>query len=216
MKNTSVNNMAEQFAQAMPTSRRGFLKAGILGGAGLSIAGASATLTGCSNVPEGAMGDYKFLRPQDREFFAALVPAVIASGYPGELKEQAILRTIKALDDLIFTLNEFNRVQMRQLFDALSMAPIRFAMGGPWASWKDAAVKQVDDFLISWRDSSIQLKRMGYVSLAKLIGICWYSQPENYASVGYPGPPTKIPVEPVKKAPVETVPTASLTGETDV
>lgn len=215
MKNTSVNNMAEQFAQSMPTSRRGFLKAGVLGSAGLTLAGASATLSGCSSVPEGAMGDYKILRPKDREFFAALIPVVIAAGYPGELKEQALLRTIKALDDLIFTLNEFNRVQMGQLFDALSMAPIRFAMGGPWSSWGDASREQVNDFMISWRDSSIQLKRMGYVSLAKLIGISWYSQPENYASVGYPGPPTKIPVEPVKKAAVTSTP-ESLSGETDV
>jgi len=101
------------------------------------------------------------------------------------------------------------------LFDALSIAPIRFAMGGPWVRWQEASVDQVNDFLVSWRDSSLQLKRMGYVSLAKLVGICWYAQPENYASIGYPGPPTKIPVEPVKKAPVISTP-ESLSGEADV
>jgi len=53
--------------------------------------------------------------------------------------------------------------------------------------------EQINDFLIGWRDSMIQPKRMGYVSLSKLIGISWYAQPESYASTGYPGPPTKIP-----------------------
>ena len=200
------STLSDQFTQGLPTSRRGFLKFGLMGSAALTVAGTAATLSGCAQQPE-ANGDFKILRPQDREFFAALIPAVVAGGYPGELKEQALVRTIKQLDSLIYTLNEFNRVQMIQLFDALSIAPIRVAMGGPWARWQDASVHQVNDFLISWRDSSLQLKRMGYVSLAKLVSMCWYSQPENYASVGYPGPPTKIPVPPTKK---------ELTGETDV
>lgn len=199
MNNTPrQDSPSEQFTQAVPTTRRGFLKFGLMGSAALAIAGTTATLSGCSQQPDSTSG-YKILRAQDREFLAALIPAIVGSAYPGALNAQAKNRTIRQLDNLIYTLHEFNRTQMMQLFDALSIAPVRFAMGGPWVRWQEASTQQVNDFLTSWRDSSIQLKRMGYVSLAKLVGICWYAQPENFASIGYPGPPTKIPLEPVRR-----------------
>ena len=179
--------------QALPTTRRGFLQLGLMGTATLALGSTVATLTGCS-APLENDSEYKFLKPNDREFFAALIPVVLNKSFPGELDHAAgIKRTLLALDDLIYTLQYHNRIQMRQLFDALSMAPIRVAAGAYWADWKDMSPQQIDDFLIGWRDSSIQLKRMGYVSLSKLIGISWYSQPESFVTTGYPGPPTKIP-----------------------
>ena len=179
--------------QALPTTRRGFLQLGLMGTATLALGSTVATLTGCS-APLEIDSEYKFLKPNDREFFAALIPVVLNKSFPGELDHAAgIKRTLLALDDLIYTLQYHNRIQMRQLFDALSMAPIRVAAGAYWADWKDMSPQQIDDFLIGWRDSSIQLKRMGYVSLSKLIGISWYSQPESFVTTGYPGPPTKIP-----------------------
>lgn len=179
--------------QALTTNRRGFLQLGLMGTATLAFGGTIATLTGCS-APMEANSEYKFLKPGDREFFAALIPVILNKGFPGELSsEAAIKRTLLALDDLIYTLQYHNQNQMRQLFDALSVAPIRIAAGASWATWKDMSPEQINDFLIGWRDSIIPPKRMGYVSLCKLISMCWYSQPESYVSTGYPGPPTKIP-----------------------
>lgn len=185
--------------QALPTTRRGFLKLGVMGTATLVLGSAVATLTGCAS-PLEQNSDYKFLRPNDREFFAALIPVVLNNSFPGELSHDAAMkRTLLALDDLIYTLQYHNRIQMRQLFDALSMAPIRVAAGAAWADWKDMSPEQINDFLIGWRDSMIEPKRMGYVSMSKLIGISWYAQPESYTSTGYPGPPTKIPTPVAKK-----------------
>lgn len=179
--------------QALPTSRRGFLQLGLMGTATLALGSTVATLTGCTSKME-ENSDYKFLTPTDREFFAALIPIVLNKGFPAKMDyDAAIRRTLLALDDLIYTLQYHNQFQMRLLFNVLAVAPIRIAAGAAWASWQDMSPKQVDDFLISWRDSMIPIKRMGYVSLSKLIGISWYAQPEAYASSGYPGPPTKIP-----------------------
>ncbi len=192
--------MSSQINQALPTTRRGFLQLGLMGTATLAFGSAVATLTGCTTQLEQG-GEYKFLQPNDREFFAALIPAVLNKSFPGELSHDAAMkRTLLALDDLIYTLQYHNRIQMRQLFDALSMAPIRLAAGASWANWKDMNPKQIDDFLVGWRDSSLQMKRMGYVSLSKLIGISWYSQPESFVTTGYPGPPTKIPTPVTPKA----------------
>lgn len=185
--------MSSNINQTLPTTRRGFLQLGLMGTATLALGSTVATLTGCTTPLEQG-SEYKFLQPSDREFFAALIPTVLNKGFPGELShDAAIKRTLLALDDLIYTLQYHNRIQMRQLFDALSMAPIRVAAGAYWANWKDMTPKQIDDFLVGWRDSSLQIKRMGYVSLSKLIGISWYSQPESFVTTGYPGPPTKIP-----------------------
>lgn len=179
--------------QALPTTRRGFLQLGLMGTATLALGSTVATLTGCA-TPLEHNSNFKFLRPHDREFFAALIPVVLDKSFPGELDESvAMRRTLLALDDLIYTLQYYNRDQMRMMFNALSMAPVRVLAGASWTDWKNMSPEQVNEFLIDWRDSSIQLKRMGYVSLSKLIGISWYSQPESFAATGYPGPPIKIP-----------------------
>ncbi len=185
--------MNSKIDQALPTTRRGFLQLGLMGTATLALGSAVATLTGCA-TPLEKTSKFKFLKPDDREFFAALIPVVLSKSFPGELNEKSAMhRTLLALDDLIYTLQEHNQSQMRMMFNALSVAPIRIFAGASWTSWKDMSPEQVNDFLIDWRDSSIQLKRMGYVSLSKLINISWYSQPESFAATGYPGPPVKIP-----------------------
>ena len=179
--------------QILTTSRRGFLQLGLMGTATLALGSTVATLAGCTS-PLEQNSEYKFLQPNDREFFTALIPVVLSKSFPGELShDEAMKRILLALDDLIYTLQHHNRIQMRQLFDALSFAPIRIAAGASWANWKDMSPEQVNDFLIDWRDSMIPPKRMGYASLSKLIGMCWYSQPESFVNTGYPGPPTKIP-----------------------
>ncbi len=51
----------------------------------------------------------------------------------------------------------------------------------------------IEAFLQDWKTSRIQLKRMGYASLCKLVTMCWYSQPSTFAFSGYPGMPQRIP-----------------------
>lgn len=197
--------MKESIDQALPTTRRGFLQLGMMGTATLALGSTIATLSGCTSSQEARPNsEFKFLNASDREIFKALGPAVLSHGFPGELTHDAAMnRLLLALDDLMFSLQYHNKTQMRQLFDALSIAPLRVIAGAPWADWKDMEEKEVNDFLIGWRSSRLQLKRLGYVALSKLISICWYSQPESFVSTGYPGPPTKIPTL-VMNTPVST------------
>lgn len=187
--------MKESIDQALPTTRRGFLQLGMMGTATLALGSTVATLSGCASSLEAKPNsEFKFLNASDREIFSALSPVVLSDGFPGELNHDAAMnRLLLALDDLMFSLQYHNKTQMRQLFDALSIAPLRVIAGAPWTDWKDMEEKQINDFLIGWRGSRFQLKRLGYVALSKLITICWYSQPESFVSTGYPGPPTKIP-----------------------
>ncbi|MGK0247500.1 MAG: hypothetical protein ACI910_000223 [Oleispira sp.] len=204
--------MMTSFEKTLPTTRRGFLQLGLMGTTTLALGGAVASLTGCSSALE-QNSEYKFLQANDREFLSALVPVVLSKGFPGELSHDvAMKRVLLALDDLIYTLQYHNRNQMRQLFDAMSVPAIRILAGAPWASWKDMSEKEVNDFLISWRDSIIPPKRNGYVGMSKLIGMCWYAQPEAFAIIGYPGPPTKTPT-PVANQTSTTPNTSSMSVE---
>ncbi len=69
----------------------------------------------------------------------------------------------------------------------------RLAVGAPLHPWQEATIEEAESFLVSWRESMLPIKRMGYAGLCKLVTISWYSQPENFPVSGYPGPPKKIP-----------------------
>jgi hypothetical protein len=175
----------------LTTSRRGFIQLSGGAAAALTLGSSLALMSGCS--PEPADG-LKFLNADDADFLAALAPVIMAGSYPGQLgPEQARTRQVAALDRLIGTLQEHAQSQLKQLLLVMSSAPLRAAMGAPFANWREASPEQVEAFLLSWRDSSLQLKRMGYASLCKLQTMCWYAMPENYLATGYPGPPQKIP-----------------------
>ena len=174
------------------TSRRGLLKAGLLASTALALGAGLATFSGFERQPARSLG-YRFLREHDLLFLAALVPVVLAANYPGPLADKAEARALKALDSLMFNLDFYSQQQLLQLFDLMALGPARVIAGGPMHSWQQASAAAVNTFLLSWRDSMLPLKRMGYTSLTKLIVNSWYAQPENISLAGYPGPPKKIP-----------------------
>ncbi|KZM38792.1 hypothetical protein OA92_08800 [Marinomonas sp. SBI22] len=134
--------------------------------------------------------EYRFLTPSSAEFLAALFPVVLAKTSLNQDENNALLM---ALDKMIFHFSAFNQKQMQQLFDVMAYAPIRFVAGAPWANWPEASHEDIQSFLVGWRDSRFELKRMGYLSVCKLINLCWYARKESFAQTGYPGPPVKIP-----------------------
>jgi hypothetical protein len=177
----------------METSRRGFMQLGAFGATALTLGSTTAMLTGCSSQNTPAEG-FKTLRDVDVYFLGALAPAVLTTkGYPSALDKEARTRLLHALDTTMTTLQGHALKQLQMAFDLMGSPVTRIAVGAPWHPWQEATVEEAEDFLESWRGSSMAIKRMGYAGLTKLIKICWYSQPENYALSGYPGPPIKVP-----------------------
>jgi len=172
-------------------NRRGFLKVGVLGSLTLALGSSFHALSIGYSVSHPAK-ERVFLRKQDTEFLLAIAPAILNKNYPGILGEQAAERLLTALDNMMLTFNNFSQKQLLQLFDLMSVAPLRYLAGGPFAPWSKASKQQASDFLVDWQNSSLSLKRMGYSSLCKLITMSWYAQPENFIQSGYPGPPKII------------------------
>ncbi|WP_063337850.1 MULTISPECIES: hypothetical protein [unclassified Marinomonas] len=183
----------------LSTSRRGFLQLSLASSISLSLASGLVSTLAPALVPVKAVAsenssteklEYRFLTPSSAEFLAALFPVVLAKTSLNQDENNALLM---ALDKMIFHFSAFNQKQMQQLFDVMAYAPIRFVAGAPWANWPEASHEDIQSFLVGWRDSRFELKRMGYLSVCKLINLCWYARKESFAQTGYPGPPVKIP-----------------------
>lgn len=182
---------------SLSTSRRGFLQLGLASSMSLSLASGLVSTLVPTLLPTKVEAsessteklEYRFLTPSSAEFLAALFPVVLASPSLNQDENNALLM---ALDKLIFHFNAFNQKQMQQLFDVMAYAPVRFVAGAPWASWPAASHEDIQSFLVGWRDSRFELKRMGYLSICKLINLCWYARKESFAQTGYPGAPVKI------------------------
>ncbi|WP_419812103.1 twin-arginine translocation signal domain-containing protein [Bacterioplanoides sp.] len=174
-------------------SRRSFMKLSASSAAAISVGASTTLMTGCARQPDNSLG-LTFLTKDDADFIEAIAPVVLNKSYPASLSpEDAGERLVKAVDALINTLGEHSKTQLSQLFTLMSSAPLRLAVGAPFASWPDASAEDVESFLVSWRNSMMGIKNMGYASLCKILSICWYSQPETFALSGYPGLPKKIP-----------------------
>jgi len=175
-------------------NRRDFLKIGLIGALTLTV-GSSLTTLSSGGYGSQRINGLQFIRQQDAEFILAIAPVILNTNYPGVLGEQAAERLLLLLDKMMQTFSEYSQQQLLQLFDLMSIAPLRYLAGGPFVPWSKASSQQSDNFLTGWQQSSLSLKRMGYSSLCKLITMTWYSQPENYVQSGYPGPPKVITVE---------------------
>ncbi len=176
--------------QKITTSRRGFMQLSATSAAFLAAGASFASLTGCTKAPVAS--GYKVLRNTDFEFITAIAPVVLGGSYPGVLgPEKAPEVLLKAVDNLVVTLQEYAQSQLIMMFDVMQSAPLRVAMDAPWSTWSEATAEDIERFLQGWKTSMIPLKRMGYGSLVKVLTMCWYSQPETFISSGYPGMPKR-------------------------
>lgn len=187
---TTINQTG---AEALPLSRRRFLKTGLLGTAALS----TIHLTACSSQslksPFNTVNSspYQFLTKDDAIMLSAILPAMIAHNWPQERPEQikAEADTLQDIDLFLSRLGQFNLSEVRKLFDLLQSTVARGLTTGIWGSWENASTEDIDHFLNRWKFSSISLLNSGYNALSDILCFAWYSNPRNTTYAGYSGPP---------------------------
>jgi hypothetical protein len=168
----------------METTRRSFLKAGLLGAALLAASG----------------GIYRFTHPPAPHAFAldgaaraaldAIVPALLAGVLPADAsaRAQAIQATTERVRQTILGLPLGAQKEVQDLFGLLALAPARRLLAGVSHDWADASAEEVTAFLQSWRAHRLTLLRSAYQALHDLAMGSWYSDPVHWAAIGYPGP----------------------------
>jgi hypothetical protein len=166
--------------------RRAFIAAGVVGAGALAVAGwlrrPPAPVDGVAPSNISAAGV---------DILRAIVPVMLAGALPTEPAAQtaAVAETLAALEVAVGGLPAAAQAELAQLFDLLSLPPVRIAVARIDAPWPQAAPDQVRLCLDRFRDSSLLLLRSAYDALHQLTFAAWYGNPGAWAAIGYPGPP---------------------------
>ncbi|HYC42854.1 MAG TPA: hypothetical protein VEB70_07690 [Noviherbaspirillum sp.] len=165
---------------AITTSRRSFLKVGLLGTLALATAGGLYRITRPAEPP----GPFT-LDDGAKSVLAAVVPAMLkdAVNSPPDI-DAAIRRAVDAIHGLPLSAQK----EVQDLFALLTLGPSRRLLAGVPDDWGQAKPADVAAFLQDWRFSRIALFQGAYLGLHDLITGSWYSHESTWASIGYPGP----------------------------
>jgi hypothetical protein len=171
---------------SLKLNRRTFLAVGVAGAGALAVASwlrRSPAPTAGSAASNISLDGQAILR--------AVAPVLLAGALPEEpaARAAAIAQTLAALDTAVGGLPAAAQAELAQLFDLLSLPPVRLAVARVDAPWADAAPDQVRACLDRFRGSSLQLLRAAYDALHQLTFAAWYGNPQSWAAIGYPGPP---------------------------
>lgn len=169
----------------MQTSRRSFLKIGVLGALTLAAGGA------IYRVAYPPQPGRFILDGAARSVLAAVVPSMIGSAMmPTEpaARAAAVAACIERVNGAILGLPLATQKEVQDLFGLLALGPARRFLAGVPDSWSAATPQQIEAFLQSWRSHRIGMLQTAYLAMHDLITGSWYADPANWASIGYPGP----------------------------
>lgn len=162
--------------------RRSLLTLGVFSAALLALGGGSLALLQ-PGVREGA------LSPAGREVFSGVSRALLEGSLPaGEAMGPALDALLARIDGLVASLPPHSRGELSQLLALLASAPGRRALAGVGEPWRRAPVPQIQQGLNAMRLSSISLRQQAYHALHEIVGSAYFSHPETWGQLAYPGP----------------------------
>ena len=170
--------------------RRRLLKRGLVGGALLLVGGALPLALRSTLVRRKAAGHLKLLSRDEHAIFAAVAARFAPGDGAGPSWPTAdALDCAGKVDALMATALPSVGNEFRQLLHLFESALFGFALTGSPTPFSRCAPAGQDARLEAWRHSRVALLRSGYQALKRLAHATYYSSPEVYALVGYPGPP---------------------------
>lgn len=165
--------------------RRRLLKLGLGAAALLAVAGGGVAL-----LKPGLLEANTRLAPAARGLMRGVALAVLDGLWPapGPAREASMEHHLAALDASIAALPAATRAELAQLLSLLCSAPGRLAMTGLKQDWPQASVAEVGAALEGLRHSRLALRQQVYFALRDLNAAVFFTQPEHWALMGYPGP----------------------------
>jgi len=197
--------------------RRRFLKRGLLGGAALVLVGNLPFLLRTTALRFAPRGKLRLLDAREYAILAAVVARLVPgpsaeesrrgrSSFagpsasrevrnPSEGSEVGDWPTADALDcagkidALLSQVHPDVGKDFRRLLRLVENSYVGTFMAGSPRPFTRAAPDEQDRRIEAWRRSRFALPRSGYQALKRLAHATYYSSPEVYALIGYPGPP---------------------------
>ena len=125
-----------------------------------------------------------------RSVFAAVARAVLDGSLPADPKAlPAVLNAhLERVSDAIAAFPASTRAEISQLLALLAAAPGRVALAGLNEDWDRASIADVQRALQGMRTSTLDLRQQAYHALRDLTNAAFYSNPDAWPLLGYPGP----------------------------
>ncbi|HZL19724.1 MAG TPA: gluconate 2-dehydrogenase subunit 3 family protein [Polyangia bacterium] len=201
--------MARTNREASGIDRRRFLKRGLAGGGLLIVAGALPfAIRSTRRWPPHA--PLRLLSPDEYAVFAAAAARLVPGDGAGPRWPSAdALDCAGKVDALMATVHPEIGKDFRRLLRLFESGLLGAVIAGSPRPFTRARAADQDARLEAWRRSRFGLLRSGYQAMKRLADATYYSSPEVYALVGYPGPPV-VPNLPPPNSPPPTLPTPSV------
>jgi hypothetical protein len=181
--------------------RRRFLKRGLVGGALLFLAGTVPLALRSTLRRRAPAGPLRLLDEDEYAVFAAAA-ARLAPG-PGAGPRWPAAEALDCAgkaDALMARVHPDVGHDFKRLLHLFESGLLGALVAGSPRPFTRSAPEEQDARLEAWRRSRLALLRSGYQAIKRLAHATYYSSPEVYALVGYPGPPD-VPAPPDPREP---------------
>lgn len=130
------------------------------------------------------------LTPAGRAVFAAVARAVLDGSLPADSKAMPAVMDahLERVSDAVAAFPASTRDEISQLLALLAAAPGRVALAGLNQDWDRASIADIQRALQSMRTSTLDLRQQAYHALRDLTNAAFYSNPDAWPLLGYPGP----------------------------
>jgi hypothetical protein len=170
--------------------RRRFLKRGLVGGGILLCAGALPFAFRSTLRRWQPRGPLRLLSADEYAVFAAAAARLVPGDGAGPRWPAAeALDCAGKVDALMARVHPDIGADFRRLLRLFESSLFGAAIAGSPRPFTRATPADQDARLEAWRRSRFALLRSGYQAIKRLAHASYYSSPETYALVGYPGPP---------------------------
>ncbi len=141
-------------------------------------------------VSEPTRGPDGRLSTAARAFFVAVGGAVLGSSLPAaaDARAAALQDWLVRLEATIAGMPPGVQAEVDQLISLLTLAPGRLALTGLADDWTAASPAQLHAALTGMQQSGMALRQQVFHALRDLTNAAYFSGPETWASMGYPGP----------------------------
>lgn len=181
--------MSDAGAPQSPDRRR-LLKRGLVGGALLLVGGALPLALRSTLVRRKPARPPRLLSETEHAVMAAVAARIVPGDGAGAAWPTAdALDCAGKVDTLMATAHPAVAAEFRQLLHLFENGLVGLAVAGSPTPFTRCSPAAQDARLEAWRRSRVALLRSGYEALKRLAQATYYSSPEVYALVGYPGPP---------------------------
>jgi Gluconate 2-dehydrogenase subunit 3 len=171
-------------------ARRRFLKRGLLGGAALLVAGNLPFLLRSTAIRFPPRHPLRLLSREEHAILAAAVARLVPGPAAGpDWPTAEALDCAGKIDALMAQVHPDVGKDFRRLLRLVESSYVGTFIAGSPRPFTRADGAEQDHRLEAWRRSRFALPRSGYTALKRLAHATYYSSPEVYGLVGYPGPP---------------------------